>query len=272
MKMWVWGLLSWGGSRAVMGQATVPAVPTVRVVDEALGLSTAVRYYDKYWEPLPAGPAGAHCYDHFVRIDSAGLNWRARRYVLATGQLILEQYFTGVVPGMELEGHSREWYENGQLREELTYHKSRVVGVLRTYFADGKPQRIEFAAPTKGTDTCFDSTGRALAKCLPYHVFAQMKGKNTYSGKFLKQVQQHYDAFLPAGYTQPADKVVFYTFRIDPAGLVRDVRILTDAPEELQAAILKAVNQLPPFMPATLEGSPTNDVVEWMLTAKAVKR
>ena len=124
----------------------------------------------------------------------------------------------------------------------------------------------------RGTDTCFDSTGRALAKCLPYHVFAQMKGKNTYSGKFLKQVQQHYDAFLPAGYTQPADKVVFYTFRIDPAGLVRDVRILTDAPEELQAAILKAVNQLPPFMPATLEGSPTNDVVEWMLTAKAVKR
>ena len=272
MKMWVWGLLSWGGSRAVMGQATVPAVPTVRVVDEALGLPTAVRYYDKYWEPLPAGPAGAHCYDHFVRIDSAGLNWRARRYVLATGQLILEQYFTGLVPGMELEGHSREWYENGQLREELTYHKSRVVGVLRTYFADGKPQRTEFAAPTKGTDTCFDSTGRALAKCLPYHVFAQMKGKNTYSGKFLKQVQQQYEAFLPAGYTQPADKVVFYAFRIDPTGLVRDARILTDAPEELQAAILKAVNQLPIFVPATLEGSPTNDVVEGMLTAKAVKR
>ena len=97
MKAWVWGMMLWGSSRAALGQA--PA-PTVRVVDEALGLPAAVRYYDKYWEPPSAGPEGAHCYDRFVRVDSAGLDWRARRYVLTTDQLILEQYFTGVVPGM----------------------------------------------------------------------------------------------------------------------------------------------------------------------------
>lgn len=112
-------------------------MPTVRVVDEALGLPAAVRYYDEFWAPLPSGSAGAHCYDRFTRVDSAGLDWNARRYVVATGQLILEQYFTGPVPGGELEGHSREWYETGQLREDLTYHKSRVIGVLRTYFPDG---------------------------------------------------------------------------------------------------------------------------------------
>ena len=269
MRTWVFNVLLAGVSTAVHAQASLP---TVRVVDEMLGISAGVRYYDPYWAPLPTGPTGAHCFDRFVRVDSAGLNWQARRYVLATGQLILEQYFTGLVPGMELEGPSREWYEHGRLREELTYHKSWVVGALRTYYPDGKPRRTEFAPPAKGTTVCLDSTGNPLPKCPPYHTFAQLSGKNTYSGKFLKVVQQQYGGHLPAGYSQPAALLVHYAFRIDPAGTVQDARILTDAPAELQAAVLQAVRQLPRFVPATLEGRLTNDVVEGMVEAKAVRR
>lgn len=269
MKNWVLSLILSAGSTSAFCQITVP---TVRVVDEALGLPAAVRYYDEFWAPLPSGPAGAHCYDRFTRVDSAGLDWKARRYVVATGQLILEQYFTGPVPGGELEGHSREWYETGQLREDLTYHKSRVIGVLRTYFPDGKPRRTEFASPAKGTSMCLDSAGHPLAKCPPYHTFAQMKGKNTYSGKFLKQVQQQYIGFLPAAYSQPVELLVFYCFRIDPTGTVRDARILTDAPSGLQTAVLQAINQLPLFTPATFDGRLTNDVVEGVVVAKASQR
>ena len=269
MKTWVVGLLLSALSSTASGQAPGP---TVRVVDEALGKSAAVRYYDQYWAPLPTGPAGAHCVDQFVRVDSAGLNWRSRRYVLATRQLILEQYFTGLVPGMELEGPSREWYETGQLREEVTYHKSRVVGVLKTYYPDGKPRRMEFAAPAKGVTVCFDSTGRALPKCPPYHTFAQLSGKNTYSGKFLKLIQQGYTALLPADYAQAAELTVYYAFRIDPSGAVRDPHLLSEAPAGLEAAILRTIAALPAFTPATLEGRPTSDVVEGALLAKAIRR
>ncbi|MCC3155543.1 energy transducer TonB [Hymenobacter sp. BT770] len=269
MRNWLLSILLAGVSTVAHAQTPVP---TVRVVDEMLGQRAGVRYYDQYWAPLPTGPGGAHCYDRFVRVDSAGLNWQARRYVLSTGRLILEQYFTGLVPGMELEGPSREWYETGQLREELTYHKSQVVGVLQTYYPDGKPRRTEFSPPAKGTTVCLDSAGHPLPKCPPYHTFAQLSGKNTYSGKFLKSVQQQFAGYLPAGYSQPAGLLVYYAFRIDPTGTVQDARILTDAPADLQAAVLQAVRKLPKFVPAMLEGSLTNDVVEGMVEAKAVRR
>ena len=250
-----------------------PTTPIVRVVDEMLGKSEGIRYYDKYWVPLPTGPAGAHCYDRFVRVDSAKLQWQARRYVLSTGRLILEQYFTGLVPGFELEGPSREWYESGQLREELTYHRSEIVGVLRTYHANGKVRRNQVIAPAKGVSACYDSTGVALAKCPLYHIFAQLRGKNTYSGKFLKVVQKEYSGLLPAGYQQSATLLVYYAFRIDPSGTVQDARILTpEVPEPLQAAILHAIQQLPAFEPAVLEGKLTNDVVEGLVQANSISR
>ena len=257
-------------SPALFAQTRTPTAPVVHVVDEMLGKTEGIRYYDKYWEPLPSGPTGAYCYDHFLRKDSANVNWQARRYVIATGQLILEQFFTGLVPGAELEGHSREWYETGQLREELTYHKSRV-GALRTFHPNGQPHRTEYYT-IKGSNSCLDSTGRALAKCPPYHTFAQMKGKNTYSGKFLKQVQHEYTSLLPKGYTQPKEIPVFYAFRIDSTGVVRDARVLTEAPVALQEAITKAIYQLPAFTPATLEGKATDDVVEGLVEAKPTFR
>jgi len=270
MKAVILGLLAWA---AVISSAAAQApVPTIRMVDEALGLRAAVRYYDQYWAPLADGPAGAHCFDQFVRIDSAGLNWRSRRYVLATRRLILEQYFTGEVPGTELEGPSREWYENGQLREELVYHKSRVVGVLRTYFSDGKLRRTEYAPPAKGPSVCLDSAGRPLPKCPEYHTFAQLKGRNTYSGKFLKLVQQQYAHFLPTTYRQPTALLVYYCFRIDSLGAVRNARVITSAPPELQDAVIQSIRQLPAFTPATLEGQLTNDVVEGAVQAAAVVR
>lgn len=267
MKTWLISGALLVSSLRLWGQT---AVPTVRVVDEMLDKSVAHRYYDQYWVPL-AGPAQAHCYDQLVRLDSAGLNWRSRRYVLGTGRLILEQYFTGAVPGTVLEGPSREWYETGQLREEVTYHKSLIVGALRTYYPDGRPRRVQYVAPAKGTSICYDSTGKALSikQCPPYHTFAQLRGKSTYSGNFLKAVQQRHASFLPAAYQQDAQLTVYYAFRIDASGAVRDARILTEAPAELQAAILAAIAQLPSFVPAVLEGKATNDVVEGFVRTKA---
>jgi len=262
------GLLCCAASTVVSGQTPLPPV---RIVDEVLGRKAGVRYYDAHWVPLPTGPAGAHCYDQFVRIDSAGLDWRARRYAVASGQLVLEQYFTGPVSGAILEGPGREWYETGQLREELTYHKHRIVGALRTYYPDGKPRRTQFFSPAKGSGSCLDSVGRPVAKCPSYHDFARIHGRSTFSGKFLGAVQRGYAAFLPAGYRQPNDLVVYYAFRIDPAGAVQDARLLTEAPDEVQAAIWQAVKQFPLFAPATLEGYPTDDIIEGYVSVKAVR-
>ncbi|MGI4870309.1 MAG: hypothetical protein ACRYFX_03915 [Janthinobacterium lividum] len=237
-----------------------PALPVITNVDALLGKPGGIRYLDAYQVTLP-GADGARYYDVLQRLDSAGFSWHLRRYALAPRQLVLEQFFTGILPQQVLEGPSREWYASGQLREELAYHKNNFAGMLRTYYPTGKPRRIQtFGGPR--TSTCYDSLGQPLAKCPPYHTFATLGGKNTYSGKFLKLVQEQYKKLLPAGYRAPQGLVVYYAFRIDRTGAVREPRVLSPAAPELQTAIVQAIRQLPAFGPASYEGQATDDMLE----------
>lgn len=261
--------------------ACAQALPTVGTPVELLDrhLRAAVRYYDAYWVPLPGGPAGAYGYDRYERHDSAGLTWRTRRYVLASGQLVLEQFSVGEVPGY-LEGPSREWYESGQLKEELTYHDHRIVGELRTFHPNGQRRRVQTYGAVTGTTFCFSAAGQTLPQCPPYQRFAQLIGEGPDPGRFQYLVQARYAAALPSGYRQPAPLVVYYAFRVDPAGQVRDARVLNAhpgwdpaaVPPALAAAILQAISQLAYATPATVEGEPTNDVVEGFVQTRRVRR
>jgi hypothetical protein len=258
------------GAKAAAAQAPA-GLPVVATVDELATKASGVRYYDGHWVPLP-GAAGSEGYDVYQRLDSAGLQWRLRRYLSSPRpHLLLEQFFAGLVPTVGFEGPSREWYPEGPLREEVTYHKGRIVGTLRTFYPNGKVRRTEAFTPVAAT-ACYDSLGRALARCPDYHTFARLRGKNTYSGKFLDLVQRQYAALLPPGYAPVVTQTIMYAFRIDPAGAVRDARLLTAAAPELEKAIVQAIAQLPAFEPARLEGEPVDDVVEGAVTVKAGRR
>jgi len=245
---------------------SAPTLPVIISVDELLARPGGLRYLDAHQVPLPTASGAGFC-DVFQRLDSAGLNWHLRRYTLPAKGLVLEQFFTGLLPLLMLEGASREWYASGQLREEVLYHKNRVVDTLRTYYPSGKLRRVQVFR-RKGTETCYDSVGNPLGKCLPYHTFATLGGKNTYSGKFLQIIEQQYRRFLPAGYLVPKGQVVYYAFRIDPAGVVQEPRVLSPVAPELQAAVVKAIRQLPRFEPAFYEGQATDDVLDGFLRLK----
>jgi protein TonB len=241
----------------VYGQGAA-GLPIVISLDELLDKAGGIRYLDTHQATLPSA-AGTGYYGVLQRLDSASLNWHLGRYTVPTNRLVLEQFFVGVVP-QQLEGRSREWYTSGQLQEKVLYHKNRVVDTLRTYYPSGKLRRVQ--TNRKSTTTCYDSLGNLLRKCPLYHTFATLKGKNTYSGRFLNVVQQHYPQFLPAGYPAPKGQLVYYAFRIDPTGLVQEPRILSAVAPELQAAILEMIKQLPAFEPAFYEGQATDDVVD----------
>jgi hypothetical protein len=240
-----------------------PTLPVIISIDELLARPGGLRYLDAHQVPLPTAGGASFC-DVFQRLDSAGLNWHSRRYTLPAKGLVLEQFFIGLLPLQMLEGASREWYASGQLREEVLYRKNRVVDTLRTYYPSGKLRRMQVFR-RKGAETCYDSAGNQLAKCPPYHTFATLGGKNTYSGKFLQVIEQQYRRFLPAGYLVPKGQVVYYAFRIDPAGVVQEPRVLSPVAPELQAAIIKAIRQLPRFEPAFYEGQAADDVLDGFL-------
>ena len=259
------GLLALALGPAAWAQAPA-SLPVVATPDELPGKAGGVRYYDQHWLPLP-GPAGAYGYDVYRHLDSLGLTWQRRRYVAASGQQVLKQYFASAVPLVGLEGQSLEWYETGQLREEVTYHKHQVAGTLRTFYLNGRVRRTQ--ANDFGVIACYDSTGRPFIDCTEYYVPARSRGKNVAVAKLPDLVQQRYAALLPAGYAVPAGApLVYYAFRIDAAGTVRDARLLTAAAPPLATAILQAIAQLPAFEPALLEGQPVDKIIEGKVVVK----
>jgi hypothetical protein len=266
LKKYAAVLLTLAASAAARAQ--VPAhLPVVATPDQLLGQPGGVRYYDQHWLPL-TGPAGAYGYDVYRHLgDSLGLTWQRRRYVVASGQLILKQYFASAVPLVGLEGPGLEWYETGQPREEVTYHKHQLAATLRTFYPNGRVRRTQ--ANDFGVIACYDSTGRPLLDCAEYYVPARTRGKNVSVAKLPDLVQQRYAALLPAGYAALAGAPpVYYAFRIDAAGTVRDARLLTAAAPALEKAILQAIAQLPAFEPALLEGQPTDKIVEGRVVIK----
>jgi hypothetical protein len=62
-------------------------------------------------------------------------------------------------------------------------------------------------------------------------------------------VQQQYPGFYPQA-TKARAQLVCYAFRIDPAGVVQEPRILSAVAPAIQAASLQALKQLPAFEPA----------------------
>lgn len=258
---------------ATPAHAQAPAhLPVVAAPAQLLGLPGGVRYYDQHWLPL-TGPAGAYGYDVYRRLDSLNLKWRRRRYLLASGRLLLEQYFGSTVPGMSagLEGPGREWYPSGQLREEITYHNHHLAGTLRTFYPNGRVRlnQVNYL----GVTACYDSTGRARPDCPEYYTPAQSKGKSIEVAELPALVQRSYPALLPAGYAVPATAPpVYYAFRIDITGTVRDARLLSAAAPPLATAILQAIAQLPAFEPARLEGQPTDRIVEGQVVVKSGRR
>jgi hypothetical protein len=265
-KSFVAGLLALALGPAARAQAPA-GLPVVATPYELPGQAGGVRYYDQHWLPLP-GPAGAYGYDVYRHLnDSLGLTWQRRRYVAATGQQVLKQYFASAVPLVGLEGQSLEWYDTGQLREEVTYHKHQLAGTLRTFYRNGRVRRTQ--ANDFGVIACYDSTGRPFLDCVEYYVPAQSKGKKVAVAKLPDLVQQRYATLLPAGYVAPAGAPpVYYAFRIDAVGTVRDARLLTAAAPALEKAILQAIAQLPAFEPALLEGQPTDKIVEGQVVVK----
>lgn len=264
------GLVALALSPAAHAQA--PAhLPVVATPAHLLGKAGGVRYYDQYWLPL-TGPAGAYGYDVYRHLDSLSLKWRRRRYVQASGRLILEQYFASEVPGPSagLEGPGREWYESGQLREEIFYHNHHLTGTLRTFYPNGRVRlnQVNYL----GVSACYDSTGRARPDCPDYYTPAEAKGKNVALAKLPDLVQQYYAALPPPGTAPAAAQHVYYAFRIDSVGAVRNARLLSPAEPALASTILKAIAQLPAFEPARLEGHPTDKIIEGSVVVKAGRR
>ncbi len=237
------------------------SLPVIAVVPQMKDKAAAIHYLDRWWAELPDA-RGAAYFDLIQRKDSAGIDWRVRRYDQATRQVMLDVCFSGELPWVGFEGYSREWYAGGQLREELTYHKGYVEGLLRTYYPNGKPRRVaEYHRRRLVRSVCYGAQGEAIS-CPPYHTYAQFRrpGRSNTADVFT-WINEQYPQYMPANYAGRTQDTTYYAFYVDSLGYAQKPRILLGRNEHVNAAVLKAIGSLPRFEPATQEGEPTHEAL-----------
>jgi hypothetical protein len=257
---------------ALRAQTPPPNLPVVAVLDELQEQPAALRYYDRWWAPLPSAE-GAACYDVLQRKDSAGVAWQVRRYELRGTRPVLELGFADRPWGTP-EGRSRQWYPAGQLREEAFFRKGIAEGRQRTYYPGGQLRRlVDYYRQKVAKAECFDAAGNP-AECPPYHQFAQLSRPNDRSSAdVMEQLTRDYPQYLPAGFNSSARGIVYFAFYVDSLGQAQAPRILRGADPQLDAAVLEAIRRLPRFEPARQEGQLTHDPIEgYVLYSPAVAR
>ncbi|AYA36310.1 hypothetical protein D3Y59_04070 [Hymenobacter oligotrophus] len=237
-------------------------VKTVAVFEQLEGQKVGVRYYDRNAVPLPDS-RGAHSYDIMRRADSLGVKWRVRRFAVQGHQLLLDAGYSSDLPYDTPHARTREWYPNGQLREDVSYRNGKPDGPIKTYYPDGKPRRdqqLRAGAVVKGE--CYGPGGQALDECPPYRTLAKLTGKGAGQAVVFQAMQKQFAQFMPKGYSRATDAVVHVAFGVDSLGNVHSPRVLASDDAALNAAALETVRRLPRLVPASEEGQPVSSVLE----------
>ncbi|KUG08867.1 hypothetical protein ASU33_12145 [Solirubrum puertoriconensis] len=237
-------------------------VKVVSTLEQLEGQKAGIRYYDRNAVPLPDAK-GAHSYDIMRRADSLGVKWRVRRYTVQGHQQLLDAGFSSDLPHGTLQARSREWYPNGQLREDVSYRNGKPDGPMKTYFPDGKlrrDQQVRAGTVVKGE--CYGPGGQALDECPAYRTLAKLTGKGAGQGVVFQAMQKQFVQFLPKGYSRATDASVHVAFGVDSLGNVHSARVLASDDGALNAAALETVRRLPRLVPATEEGRSVSSAME----------
>jgi protein TonB len=234
--------------------------------------------------PAPASAASqknkVECFDEtgFLLPSEAGADYRTettyrdsvsgaiREYYLPSGKL--KEY----TPYANLRRHQRhgtssQYYESGQLHQQVTYQAGKMVGDLLTYYPDGTLKRRDHHAPGQPTTgECFGADGQPR----PYFPYQKMPVYTEGSGDQAAVVNA---VMRNTRYPKEALRnrvygIVKILFIVDKHGLVQHIRPdektnLELVPENLlpyyrllQEAAMDAVRQLKPFQPGQQDGEP----------------
>lgn len=256
------GAAAVGAAALLLSPAARAQTKVISTLDQLEGQRVALRYLDRNLVPLPSAE-GAYAYDILRRADSLGVRWRVRRFTVQGHQQLLDAGYAGELPGQQPHARVREWYPNGQLREDVSYRLGKPDGPMKTYYPAGqlrRDQQNKAGAVVKSE--CFAPDGRALDECPGYRSAAKLAGKGSGQAVVFQSMQRQFTQFVPKTYVRATDAVVHVAFLVDSLGFVRDARVLATDDAQLSPAALETVRKLPRLAPATEADQPISSVME----------
>lgn len=254
--------LSGAVAALLLSPAARAQTKVISTLDQLEGQRVALRYLDRNLVPLPSAE-GAYAYDILRRADSLGVRWRVRRFTVQGHQQLLDAGYAGDLPGQLPHTRIREWYPNGQLREDVSYRLGKPDGPMKTYYPSGKPRRNQQnKAGGIVSSECFAPDGRALDECPGYRTAAKLAGKGSGQSIVFQSMQRQFTQFVPKAYARATDAVIHVAFLVDSLGYVRDARVLASDDAQLNPAALETVRKLPRLTPASDHDQPISSVLE----------
>ena len=151
------------------------------------------------------------------------------------------------------EGTFRMWYESGQLKRDIDYHKNKIDGHLTTYWENGKVKRHELFQEDKSVEgKCYDENGLETT----YYPFYKMPGFRGGVNGLLEFISKNMKYCVDAQEAGIQGKVVVQ-FVIDKKGQVNNINIKQSLYRSLDFEAQRIVSILPRWIPCETDGEVT---------------
>ena len=151
------------------------------------------------------------------------------------------------------EGTFRMWYESGQLKRDIDYHKNKIDGHLTTYWENGKVKRHELFQEDKSVEgKCYDENGQETTY-YPFHKMPEFPGGEKVLMLLISRNLKYPVDAQEAGIQ---GKVIVH-FVIDEAGKVTNISIIQSLFPSMDNEAQRVVYNLPQWTPGETEGEKT---------------
>lgn len=153
-----------------------------------------------------------------------------------------------------IDGTSKEWYENGQLRKQVEYKKSKRDGFYISYWENGQIKRKEQFIDDKSIEgKCFNIEGKEVLHT-PLDKMPEFPGGNEKLPSFLSERLHYPKTMLQNGIRG----MVMIQFTVNQDGSLSDIKIKRGICPEANWEAIRVVSLMPKWNPGICEDEPVS--------------
>ena len=243
---------------------------------QAQNLDITVKYVTEHGKEV--SPAEA-AYFIVAKEDSLGGGTRTKFKVGTNVKVSLTTYqdIDGGKYGYGIQhGPSYEWYENGQLKMEQTFHNDSLTGNYRTWYESGKPKVSRRYFRNMPVDTLHAYYESGMLRRTEVYSKGKMIAGKVYdeAGAEIKYLPMEVMPAFPGGERRllqwlatnvrypkttrkdEAQGEVFISFVVDKSGRISNPEVIKGFHADADAEALRVVQAMPTWKPGLQEGEP----------------
>lgn len=207
-------------------------------------------FLDSAWHVLPSATGARY---HRETDYTGGKAGTIRTYFIK-GQPLSSYTYEDLEKHLS-SGSSDEWYENGQLKLHREYTHGQASGELRRYYPSGQLKRQEtYLDGQRTSGQCFGPDGASLA-FFEYYVMAVYPLGNGNPSVLNAVIARNFQYPVEPRHHRITGQLLV-EFQVSKTGEVDNIQVTKGLSPAIDAAAIRAVQQLQRFTPALEDGQP----------------